>query len=59
MADWRWQWVSNRYGPQGWFTQAEKTAFEKKFKNGRWRKLTTVEVDRFKRYLAHLRHSQA
>jgi hypothetical protein len=53
----KWQWVSNCYGPMGWFTDAQKA--EADFKNGHWERLGKAEVVSMQRTIDALAYEQS
>lgn len=57
----RWQWISDTFGPMGWFTPAQKTAHKgnPEFTGGHWRSVPTKEVQAFLRSVGRLAYEQA
>ena len=61
MPDTRWQWISEHFGPMGWFTPQQKAQHERtrELRDGHWRLVPPDEVAAFYRYVADLAHAQA
>jgi hypothetical protein len=57
----KWQWISNHFGPMGWFTQEEKAQHEgtPDFTEGHWRLVSAEEVASMNRYIGRLAYEQA
>jgi hypothetical protein len=61
MPESKWQWVSNQYGPMGWFTDAEKAEHQgtPEFTNGHWRPVPPEEVEAHYRAVGRLAYEQS
>ena len=57
----KWEWVDDRYGAMGWFSDADKRRFEntKEFSAGKWRRLDPKEVAEFRAYIGRLAYEQS
>lgn len=57
----KWQWMDNRCGPMGWFSDAEKKKHEgtEEFTNGHWRKLGQQEITSMVRSIGRLAYEQS
>jgi hypothetical protein len=61
MADSKWQWIDNAFGPMGWFSAEEKARHEgtKEFSNGHWRSIPEEERASMERSIGRLAYEQA
>ncbi len=57
----QWQWMDARFGPMGWFSDADKKRFENtgEFSAGHWRRLAQNEIASMKAYVGRLAYEQA
>jgi hypothetical protein len=57
----QWQWMDDRFGPMGWFSDADKKQLEntEEFASGHWRRLATSEVASMNAYVGRLAYEQA
>ncbi len=57
----KWQWVSNFFGPMGWFSDAEKTQHEgtNDFKDGYWRPIPQKEITESNAAIKQLTYEQS
>jgi hypothetical protein len=59
VSECKWQWVSNHFGPMGWFTDEQKAEHESKFTDGWWRPLSVEEVARMSAAIGGLAYEQS
>jgi hypothetical protein len=57
----KWQWMSNSYGPMGWFTDSQKAKYEgtDEFNDGHWRALSEAEVAFMANSVSRLAYEQS
>jgi len=55
----RWQWISDAFGPMGWFSSAQKRAHKSDSGPGHWRKVPAQEVEQNRRAVGRLAYEQA
>ncbi len=57
----RWQWISDHFGPMGWFTKTQKTKYENtsEFKEGHWVPVTNDEQVSFYSWVGRLAYQQS
>lgn len=55
----KWQWISNRFGPMGWFSDADKVKNSPQFTDGHWRMVPASEVAEMDRAIAQLAYEQS
>ena len=55
-----WEWVSDTFGPMGWFTDSERAFYygTDEFKDGYWRPVTNEEVEKHRKWANELAREQ-